>query len=343
MINNANYKILQNLLKDSKNITLITHLNPDGDAVGSLTAMGLFLKAQGKNCTLLTPNKFPGFLKWMPSADEIIIAEKNTEQAHNALMESDLLICLDFNTLHRTGKFEDSINQFTGKKVLIDHHLDPDDLFDLVMVDTSASSASEIVFDIISYLDPDYRYLSKDIAVGLYVGIMTDTGSFNYSSNRPELYPKIGSLVKAGADPELLHTLIYSTNTENRVRLLGFCLYNRLVIHKKYRTAYIYLTKNDLQRFHFRVGDTEGIVNYTLSLDGINLGVLFTERNGHVKLSLRSKGAFSVNDFARNHFTGGGHKNASGAESKMELTDTIKMFEELLPLYEDQLNTDVEY
>jgi phosphoesterase RecJ-like protein len=331
------------MLQEVENIALIMHLNPDGDAVGATTAMGMFLKGMGKSVSMISPNAFPGFLRWIPESNLVINAEKSTDKAVDALNKADMVICLDFNARHRVGKFSQHLENYSGPVILIDHHLEPEDGFSLYFCRTSASSASEIVFDIIRDLNPELSSLTKDIAASLYVGIMTDTGSFNFSSNDPDLYPKIGALVKAGAEPELIHTLVYSTSSENRTRLLGHSLLNRLVVLKAHKTAYIYLTHQDLKRFHFRVGDTEGLVNYTLSIKGVNLGVLFTERVGHVKISLRSKGEFSVNDFARNHFTGGGHKNAAGAESKMELRDTIQMFEDLLPLYSEELNKDVEY
>ncbi|HPE87375.1 MAG: bifunctional oligoribonuclease/PAP phosphatase NrnA [Bacteroidia bacterium] len=330
------------ILIQSQKITLITHLNPDGDAIGSLTAMGLFLEATGKIVTMITPNDFPAFLKWMPASDQIINAEKKFQQAHDALMDSDVVVYLDFNANHRAGNFSASLEAFPKLKVLMDHHPEPEDIFDLAFSEPSASSASEIVYDILTLLNEPDMPLSKAVASSLYTGIMTDTGSFNYACKDPDLYPKIGKLVEFGANPEIIHTLVYNTNTENRTRFLGFALLNRLVVLKEYKTAYIYLTKYDLRRFHYRVGDTEGFVNYTLSLKGINLGVLFTERVGHIKLSLRSNGDFSVNDFARNHFTGGGHKNAAGAESKMDLNDTIQMFRDLLPIYTSQLNADVD-
>lgn len=335
--------IFRNLLSESKNIVLITHLNPDGDAIGSTAALGLFLKQQGKSVTMITPNAFPAFLRWIPGSGEMVNAEKKRDEATQALHQADLAICLDFNARHRAGNFAEELDKYSGPIVLIDHHLEPEDGFTLYFSTHEASSASEIVFDIILALNPDKKCLTKDIASGIYVGIMTDTGSFNFSSNNPDLYPKIGDLVRAGADPELIHTLVYSTSSESRTRLLGYSLLKRMVVLKEHKTAYIYLTQQDLKRFHFRVGDTEGLVNYTLSIKGINLGVLFTERVGHIKISLRSKGNFSVNDFARNHFTGGGHKNAAGAESKMELGDTIRMFEDLLPLYSEELNKDVTF
>ncbi|PID94958.1 MAG: DHH family phosphoesterase [Bacteroidetes bacterium] len=329
------------LLSQVEKVVLITHLNPDGDALGSTTAMGLFLAQMGKDVQMIIPNAFPGFLSFLSEANRMINAEKEGEKAVKVLNESDLVICLDFNTLKRVGRFEEPLRNAAQRKVLVDHHPEPDEGFELYFHRTSASSASEIVFDLMAALNPDLKSLTKEIATALYVGIMTDTGSFNYGANDPDLYAKVGALVRAGANPEKLHTKVYSTNSESRIRLLGHSLFNRMVVLKKYKTAYIYLMQKDLKRFHYHVGDTEGLVNYTLSIKGINFGVLFTERVGHVKVSLRSKGNFSVNDFARKHFpTGGGHRNAAGAESRMELMDTMQMFEELLPLYIDELNED---
>ncbi|PIE88761.1 MAG: DHH family phosphoesterase [Bacteroidetes bacterium] len=339
MIGTQDIEKFRELLSQAKKVVLITHLNPDGDALGSTTAMGLFLTQMGKDIEMIIPNAFPGFLSFLSASNRMINAEKEREKAVKVLDESDLIICLDFNTLKRVGKFEEPLRNATQKRVLVDHHPVPDEGFELYFHRTTASSASEIVFDLIVALNPELSYLSKEIAIALYVGIMTDTGSFNYGANDPDLYAKIGTLVRAGANPEKLHTQVYSTNSESRIRLLGYSLFNRMVVLKKYKTAYIYLTQKELKRFHYHVGDTEGLVNYTLSIKGVNFGVLFTERVGHVKVSLRSKGNFSVNDFARKHFpAGGGHRNAAGAESRMELADTIQMFEELLPLYTDELN-----
>lgn len=337
MLLNSTEHLINFLNEKPRRIVLTSHQNPDGDAIGStLGLMHIFTKL-GHQTQVIVPNSFPGFLSWMPGADQILVYDDSSGLSNELITNADLVFSLDYNAIHRVDKMKDIIVSSKAYKILIDHHLEPviSD-FDVIISNIQKSSTSELVFDFI--MNSGYGiYIDQDIAECLYTGIVTDTGSFSYSCNNPDTWRTVANLIGYKIDTELLHRLIYDTYSEHRMRLLGYSLGERMKVFPQYHTAYIFLTQDDLIRFNYQVGDTEGLVNYPLSIDGIQLSALFTERNELVRISLRSKGCFSVNTFAREHFNGGGHKNAAGANSFHSIAKTTEIFEELLPRYKDEL------
>jgi phosphoesterase RecJ-like protein len=330
---------LKPLLNGTKNIIIQMHINPDGDAVGASLALSQYLHKLGFNNTVVAPNLFPSFLKWMAFSNQIIIGTERPQIVKNLYENADLIFILDFNAIHRAGDLIGGLISTTKAPiVMIDHHLQPE-LYSNISISThEVSSTSELIFHLIR-ANNDLALLDKSIAECLYVGIMTDTGSFSYSSNSPETYHVVADLVSTGINVEVIHQLVYNTYSEKRLRLLGYCINDKLRVFPEFGASYISLSKSELKHFNHKVGDTEGIVNYGLSIDVVCLTALFTEREGRVRISFRSKGNFDVNLFARNHFSGGGHKNASGADSLENLESTIRKFEELLPLYKDQITS----
>lgn len=329
---------LKTKLQDHHPIVITAHTHPDGDAVGSALALHHYLSNQGFHTQVVLPDNFPRFLKWMEGSKNILIYDNHPDKAKKAIEGAGLLFCVDYNEMARTNHMEDVLTKAKGYKIMIDHHPDPvDSQFDLVFSYPDYSSTAEIVFYLFQELNNNV-YICKHTAEALYAGIMTDTGSFRFSSTTRRTFHAAAELVERGVDVALLNHRVYDTYSEKRLRLLGFCLSERLVVLPEFSTAYIYLSKTDLERFDYRSGDTEGLVNYGLSIEGINLAALFTEKNGEIRLSLRSKTAFSVNEFARAHFDGGGHERAAGASSDMSMSDTIILFRSLLPKYKSKLN-----
>lgn len=329
-------KELQLLLQTSGPIVITTHYNPDGDALGSSLAWLKFLQNRGKLVSLVVPNDFPDFLGWMPGIEEAIIYFSNSHKADRLIAEAEIIFSLDYNTFSRVNLFTKQLEQAAGKKILIDHHLEPSAAFDLSFSVKETSSTAELIFDLIVALGSADE-INLAIAECLYVGIMTDTGSFSYACNYPETYEAVAQLVRQGIDCIAIHRLVYDTYSESRMRLLGFCLSERMVVLQEQATAYIWLTMEDLNKFNFKPGDTEGVVNYALSIKGIVMAALFSERKDKIRISFRSKGDFSVNEFARAHYSGGGHRNASGGDSTLPMQETLKQFESTLAQYEDEL------
>ena len=331
-MDSVQFNIIRNKLAASSGIIITTHYNPDGDAIGSSLALYLILSRLGYKVSVIVPNDFASFLKWLPGTDHVNIYETN-EIACNALIsKADVIFSLDYNALSRVKLFSDKLSDSKATKILIDHHVDPSSEFDFVHSRTTISSTCELLYEFITGIGYVNR-IDKEIAECLFVGIMTDTGSFSYASNYSQTYEITASLIKLGIDAEKIHRSVYDTYSENRMRLLGFCLSDRLVVNLKYKTAYIWLTQKDLARFDHHVGDTEGVVNYALSIEGVTLAALFTERDDRIRISFRSKGEFSVNEFARKHYAGGGHRNAAGGDSFLGIAEALKEFEDLLPTY----------
>jgi bifunctional oligoribonuclease and PAP phosphatase NrnA len=337
-LKNFEYADIKEMIGNSRSFVVTSHHNPDGDAIGSVLALTLILEKMGKEAIAMIPNDYPAFLKWMPGNSKIMIFKQNEEKARDIISSADLIFCLDYSALNRTGDMEETIQKAGAKKILIDHHLEPaltDFDFHLSVIRTS--STSELLYRFIegcSWLD----HVDKDIATSLFVGIMTDTGSFSFSCNFPETFLITASLIRTGIIPDQIHRLVYDTYSENRLRLLGYCLSDKLTILPEFSTAYVSLSRDELERFHHQVGDTEGIVNYALSIDSIKIAVLLTERKDRIRLSFRSKGDLSVNSLARDHFNGGGHKNAAGGSSFVSMEDTIIKLKEVLEQYKDEIN-----
>ena len=333
---------LNNLIIKSVKPLIITHYNPDGDAMGSALALYHYLIKKGKKPILVTPNDYPEFLHWLPGNENVVVYKRNTGAVLNAIKETDLLFALDFNDVDRTEGLEKYLRSATGKKVLIDHHPDPDPkkFADIVISETHYSSTAELVYHIIESMG-DSELVDKTIAECVYTGIMTDTGSFNYNSSNPYTYYVVSKLIEIGIEKDKIHGNIYDNYSVNRMRLLGYCLNKKMEVFPEYNTAFISLTKEELKEFNFAPGDSEGFVNYPLSIKGIRFSALFIEKDKQVKISFRSKGEFSTNKFANKHFSGGGHKNASGGYSEESFEDTLEKFRNLLPQYKDDLCNDL--
>jgi phosphoesterase RecJ-like protein len=324
------------LLDTSKRIAIVTHVNPDGDAIGSVIGWSNFLKERSFSPLIIVPNHFPDFLKWINGAENIFVHFNQKDTCEKILKNADLLFCLDFNKLSRLDLLGEYIINLDVKKVLIDHHIGVEENdFDLVFSVVPISSTCEIVYRIIRQITND-KHVSPSIAEALYTGIMTDTGGFAHSCSS-ELFHIVADLMECGIDREKIHSLVFNSFSVNRMRLMGYCI-SKMEILPEYRTACITLTKEELDRFHFEPGDTEGFVNIPLSIKGIVLSVLFTEsKDNYIKLSLRSTGDFSVDEMARTHFNGGGHKNASGGKSFATLDETVAFFKSVLPEFKELL------
>lgn len=327
---------LKNLILQSNKPLIITHYNPDGDAMGSALALYHYLIKKGKKPMLVTPNDYPEFLHWLPGNENVIVYKKNTGTVLNAIKDADLLFTLDFNDVDRTEGMEKYLLNSPSKKVLIDHHPNPGAFADIVISDTSYSSTAELIYHVIESLG-DAKLVDNIIAECIYTGIMTDTGSFNYNSSNSYTYHVVSQLIEVGIDKDKIHGNIYDNFSENRMRLLGYCLNTKMEVFPEYNTAFISLTKEELKKFNFAPGDSEGFVNYPLSIKGIRFSAIFIEKNNQIKISFRSKGEFATNKFSELHFSGGGHKNASGGHSEENLEDTLDKFRNLLPKYKNEL------
>ena len=342
MFDKSSLNAVGELLAQPKKIALLAHKNPDGDTVGAVMAMYHYLEPKGHKVSAIVPNEYPTFYSWMPGIEKMLIFDKNAKEIKKILAEADLIICLDFNATHRVGNMGKLVAEAKAVKVIIDHHPQPSDEFDYYFSETETSSTGELVYEFIAGLN-DTRSITKDIAVCLYTCIMTDTGSFSFSCNKKRTYEITGELIARGVQPDLIHKLVYDTFTENRLRLLGYALSERLLVWESLHTAVISLNRDDLDRFDYQVGDTEGLVNYPLSMEKINLSVLITEKDNALRLSFRSKGDFSVNLLARKHFDGGGHKNAAGGNSRLTMKETIKELKSVLERYKSELDYKLSY
>jgi phosphoesterase RecJ-like protein len=330
--------LIKSLLSEPKRIVIVAHYNPDGDAIGASLALKIYLQQINHSVHILTPNSYPTFLEWMPLSETIIQATENQQQCMEEIQAADIIFCLDFNSFSRVGILQTALEEATATKVLIDHHIDPATSFDIMYSSTEkTSSTCELIYNFITDMMDGRKYMNKQIAECLYVGIITDTGSLSYSCNNESTYHVLGNLFRYGIDGETIHRKVYDTYSESRIRLLGHCLIERLVVLEQFASSFIYLTKEDLINYNYKQGDIEGIVNYGLSIETIRFTALFSEREDRVRISFRSKGNFNVNDFARRHFNGGGHKNASGGNSYMSMEATIEEFKSLLEQYKPLL------
>lgn len=325
-------------LSKANNIVIVPHKGPDGDAIGSCLGLYHFLKEKGHHVNVIAPNDYPDFLKWLPGQEEIMIYEKEYMACKSLIVEADIIFTLDFNDLSRSGDMQDDLKEADATFIMIDHHPEPATYADHTYSDSSMSSTCQMVYQFIKKLR-SVRSITPEIATCLYTGIMTDTGSFRFRSTSSETHKVIADLIEKGADNAYIHQQIYDTSSESRIRLLGIALQN-LKVNKELKTAFITLSQEELDKNNFRKGDTEGFVNYGLSLDGVKFAVIFIEHKaeGIIKISFRSKGSFNVNEFARAHFQGGGHINAAGGKSEISLNDTIEKFKSILPEYSEQLS-----
>lgn len=327
------------ILKDVRKIAIVSHFNPDGDAVGSSLALYHYFKNAGYEVTSILPNPFPGFLAWMPLSNEIIVAEKAKKKAREALKSADLIFVVDMNAPHRCGNvLEDALAKSTAHKILIDHHIMPDLDCDVMFSTPKTTSTCELVYQFLGKISGKEDRITHEIASCIYVGMITDTGSLSYACNYSLTYNIIGKLMKKGIDGEQIHRNVYDNYEESRFKLLGLCLNQRLTLMRPLSTSYMYLDLKDLKDNGYKAGDTEGFVNYGLSLQGIQFTAFFVEREDRIRVSFRSKGSFDVSQFARIHFNGGGHKNASAAFFYGTLEESIEHFKKAVKQYADVLN-----
>ncbi len=325
------------LLKKSENVVIVTHYNPDGDAMGSSLALYNYLIKVGKNITVITPNDYPDFLQWLPGNKKVVEFSKNQKKAAALIANSDLIFTLDFNNYSRLEGLGELLKNSEAKKIIIDHHQQPDNYATLYYHDVKACSTCELVYEFIVGLGGK-KLIDKGIASCLYTGIMTDTGSFRFDSVTPTTHHILAHLLETGIVPSDIHSAIYDTYSESRVKLLGYCLTEKMVVIPEMQTAYMALSEKELQRFNNQKGDTEGIVNYPFSIKGITFCAFFSEGEGKIKISFRSKGKFDVNQFARKHFNGGGHINAAGGRGNVNnLQQTVDEFLTLLPVYKKDI------
>jgi phosphoesterase RecJ-like protein len=322
-------KELTKLFVSSHNILLICHLNPDGDAVGAQLALYQYLKAQAKNVDMISPNYLQEFLKWMDGVDQINVFIRNRERCKELIEQADLIVMLDFNQPGRLGEAEKLVSSSSAKKVIIDHHLNPENFADIVISDPSVCSTSELLYELITQINGG-PFLNKQYAEALYIGIITDTGNFEHGTYSSKTFRIVADLIETGIEKGNVHNLIYNNFSVDRMRLQGYALNKKMVILTEYQTAYISLTRDELASYQYVKGDTEGFVNMPLSINGIILSALFVEKDGFVKLSFRSKGQFPANKIASEFFYGGGHMNASGGDYPDTLDNTISYFLKVL-------------
>lgn len=328
---------LTDLLATPQKIVITTHHKPDGDAMGSSLGLYAYLIQKGHHVTVITPTDYPYFLHWLPNNSDVIIYTEKQAEAAVLVAEAALIFCLDFNTLSRINELGELIRAADGFKIMIDHHLEPEDFDDYRHWNINACAAAQLVYDFIVNVLQDGASMTKDIATCLYTGIMTDSGSFRFPSATSTVYRIGADLIDLGAEHWRIHQLVYDNATENRLRFLGHCLTNKLEVLREFNTAIITVTAEELKQYNIVTGDTEGIVNYALSVNGIKLAAFIIERTDRVKLSLRSTGDFPANEICKKYFNGGGHRNAAGGASEKSLAETVEIFKALLKDYEQQL------
>lgn len=325
------YKQIVALIQESNKIVITSHKSPDGDSIGSSIAMQEFCKSLGKTAIICHPDPAPDFLLWLPNAKEILSYEQNEKQVRDKILDADLIFCLDYNETSRVGKdMQPILDQSTAKKIMIDHHLNPSSFANIILSDPTICSTSQIIYDLIEYSE-NLGLLNSKIGTALYLGIMTDTGSFRFPSVQVRTHHILASLIENGVKHYEIHENVYDTNTLDRLRLRGYACSEKLEILPENQVAIISLTKEELKRFNHQKGDTEGLVNVALSIQGMRAAVLFTEADEYVKISFRSKGKENpINELASNYFSGGGHANASGGRFDGSIEDAIKLFKQVV-------------
>jgi phosphoesterase RecJ-like protein len=328
---------LKELLSQPRKIVITTHHKPDGDAMGSSLGLYNYLIQQGHHAKVITPTDYPDFLAWMPGNGDVMIYTEHTDEAAALVAAAEMIFCLDFNTLSRINELGELVRSSAAVKVMIDHHLDPEDFDDYRHWDINACASAQLVYDFIVNQLNNKALVNKDVATCLYTGIMTDSASFRLPNTTSDVHRIAADLIDAGAVNWHIHELVYSNSSESRLRFLGYCLSKKLEVMHEFNTAIISVNKQELEEYDVITGDTEGIVNYALSITGIRLAAFIVERTDKVKLSLRSRGEFPANDICKRYFNGGGHRNAAGGTSTDSLEEVIKQFKLILPEYKKLL------
>jgi phosphoesterase RecJ-like protein len=336
IIKETNIQKAKKIINKFDKFVIVTHISPDGDALGSSLGLYHFLIELGKRVNLVVPNDFPDFLKWMPGRKEVIIGKWKESLTADVIESAEVIFCLDFNTLNRIDQLAPLVAQSRAKKIMIDHHPYPDDFCDLTVSYPEISSTSELIFRFICRMGL-FEYLDKNCAECLYTGMMTDTGAFTYNSNSQAIYHIISELLNKGIDKDAIYSKVYNNYTENRLRMQGYVLYEKMKIFTEYKTSLMTLSFNEQKQFQSKKGDTEGFVNIPLSIEAIVLSVFIREDENMIRISFRSKGQFPTNELASTIFGGGGHLNASGGEYYGTLEEAVALVEKALPQYKHLL------
>ena len=338
VISQANIDHVEKWFEKSDKLVIVSHVSPDGDAIGSSLGLYHFLLSQDKTVHVIVPNAFPDFLKWMPGAKDIIQYNRYKEFADKLINEADVLCVLDLNALSRLDDMQEVVRNSPARKLLVDHHLYPEDFARITISHPHISSTSELVFRLICQLG-NFSDISKEGAECIYTGMMTDTGAFTYNSNDREIYLIIGELLSKGIDKDEIYRNVFNTASEGRLRLKGYVLCDKMQVFPEFRAALITLTREEQKRFHYMKGDTEGLVNIPLSIKDICFSVFLREdtEKDMIKVSLRSVGTFPCNQVAADFFNGGGHLNASGGEFYGTIDEAVELYKQALVKYEDLL------
>lgn len=327
------YNAILNEIENANNIVITSHKGPDGDSIGSSLGLYHFLLNLGKQVTVVHPDLGPGFLMWLAGAHDIVIFDDHKEKAIELLEQADLIFCLDYNSSDRVGRdMEPFLLAANAKKIMIDHHMHPADFCSIVVSETTVCSTSQLIFELIDQTD-NIVHLDEKVGTPIYLGIMTDTGSFRFPSVQPRTHEILAAIIRAGVKHYEIHEKVFDTNTIDRLQLRGYAISEKLEILKDFPVAIISLTESELTRFNYQKGDTDGLVNVALSIDGIKVAAFFSEKDGQIKISFRSKGDYFVNILASEHFEGGGHKYASGGVSFSPLQEAINKFKSVVPSY----------
>lgn len=339
MLSEESAKTVKKWIGSSSKVAILTHTNPDGDAIGSSLALALALQNKGIEAKVVIPDGLPDFLRWLPGIELSTTFAYKRDKAIEVIEGADLIFCLDFNDPGRLGGVSEYLLSSKSKKVLIDHHEDPQAFADITISETWRGSVGEMIYLFLKEIF-EGDVLNKDIATCLYVAIMTDTGNFNYASSYPEIFHIVGDLMKYELEKDRIYSNVYDAFSEDRMRLQGYAMQEKMVVIPAHHTAYISLTEDEIKKFNHRKGDTEGFVNIPFAVKGIRFTALFVEKKDRIKVSFRSRGTFPVNQVASDHFHGGGHINAAGGDSLQSMEETLIYFESLLPAY-DGLRLDI--
>ena len=328
---------LIDFLAQPQKIVITTHHKPDGDAMGSSLGLYNYLIQQGHHAQVITPTDYPQFLNWMPGNGDVIIYTDNVTKADQLIADADMIFCLDFNALGRINEMGEKVGESNALKIMIDHHLEPQDFDDYRHWDINACATAQLVYTFIVEILGHKELVNADVASCLYTGIMTDSASFRLPNTTSTVHRIVADLIDAGAPNARIHELVYNDSTEMRLKFLGHCLANKLQVFNEFNTALITVTADELKEYDVITGDTEGIVNYALSISNVRLAAFMVERKDKVKLSLRSKGDFPANEICKKYFSGGGHRNAAGGVSSDSLQETVEQFKLILPKYKNLL------
>ncbi len=323
---------IRSLFTENQKFVLVAHISPDGDALGSSLGMSFFLKELGKEATVILHDSISDNLTWAPGLEDVLFFNESKEQALEKIEQCDVIICVDFNASYRMGSLQEPVLKSSAKKMMIDHHLDPEYFCDITVSHPKVSSTCEVAFRMLKELGY-WAYMTLPMAEVIYTGMMTDTGAFTYNSNAMESYYVIADLLKIGIDKDKIYDKVFNTCSENRERLKGYVLSEKMKLYKEYGASLFTLSQEELKAHNYKKGDSEGFVNMPMSIKGITFSVYFREDEEYVKVSLRSKGDIACNKFAEKYFNGGGHKNASGGEFRGTLEEAIEVFEKALPVF----------